>query len=143
MYNFFKKPSTWLDFEIFFLDPQLHQIFKPIRKFFCTFLHIQQFNLKTPYKQIKVSKNQRPTICFIISFHDFISSFHSQPAGRGSRAMVVTGLEPSGFSNTRLRHRTCKTRHFQRLWHRTCKTRHFQRLWHRTCKTRHFQWFWH
>ena len=28
------------DFEIYFLDPQLHQTFKPIRKFSCTFLPI-------------------------------------------------------------------------------------------------------
>ena len=31
---------TYGDFEKKILDPQLHQIFKPIRKFFCTFLLI-------------------------------------------------------------------------------------------------------
>ena len=31
---------TYGDFEKKILDPQLHQIFKPIRKFFCTFLPI-------------------------------------------------------------------------------------------------------
>ena len=31
---------TYGDFEKKNLDPQLHQIFKPIRKFFCTFLLI-------------------------------------------------------------------------------------------------------
>ena len=30
----------YVDFEKKILDPQLHQIFKPIRKFFCTFLPI-------------------------------------------------------------------------------------------------------
>ena len=33
------RPTTG-DFEKKILDPQLHQIFKPIRKFFCTFLLI-------------------------------------------------------------------------------------------------------
>ena len=35
-----EKRPTIGDFEIYFLDPQLHQIFNPIRKFFCSFLPI-------------------------------------------------------------------------------------------------------
>ena len=33
-----KNRPTYRDFDFFFPDPQLQQIFKPIRKFFCTFL---------------------------------------------------------------------------------------------------------
>ena len=33
-----KNRPTYEDFEKKIPDPQLHQIFKPIRKFFCTFL---------------------------------------------------------------------------------------------------------
>ena len=39
------RPTTE-DFEKKNLDPQLHQIIKPIRKFFCTFLIILQFKLR-------------------------------------------------------------------------------------------------
>jgi len=35
-----KNRPTYGDFEKKIPDPQLHQIFKPIRKFFCTFLLI-------------------------------------------------------------------------------------------------------
>ena len=50
---------TYGDFEKKNLDPQLHQIFKPIRKFFCTFLPIYQFKLRTPLKHIKVLKKYK------------------------------------------------------------------------------------
>ena len=68
---------------------------------------------KNNHRRPSPGKNQRPKICSFI-----ISSFIiSQPASRGSTAMVVTRLEPSGFPrsgfpHTRLGHRTCKTRHF-------------------------------
>merc|ERR1712219_79422 len=48
------------------LDPQLHQIFKPIRKFFCTFLLPSCFKLRHHLNHIKFHKNTRPKICFII-----------------------------------------------------------------------------
>ena len=35
--RFSKNRTEYADFEKKILDPQLHQTFKPIRKFFCTF----------------------------------------------------------------------------------------------------------
>ena len=62
---------------------------------------------KNHHRRPSPGKNQRPKMS-----SSFISSFHSQPAGRGSTAMAVTRLEPSALPHTRLGHRTCKTRHF-------------------------------
>ena len=50
---------TYEDFEKKNLDPQLHQIFKPTRKFICTFLLIYQFKLRHPLNHIKVSKKYK------------------------------------------------------------------------------------
>ena len=63
---------TYCDFEIYNLHPDLHQIFKPIRKLLCTFLLIYSFKLRTPLKHMKVSKklkDQNP-ITFTFSLHD-------------------------------------------------------------------------
>ena len=54
--------------------PQLHQIFKPIRKFFCTFLPIYQFKLRTPLKHIKVPKKYKTKKC--ITFTPSLTSLH-------------------------------------------------------------------
>ena len=50
-------------------EPQLHQMFKPIRKFFCTFLPIWQFKLKKPLYHIKVSSSMVKYECidFLLS----------------------------------------------------------------------------
>ena len=50
------KTPTYEDFEKKILDPQLHQNFKPIRKFFCNFLPPFCFNLRSYLKHIKVSR---------------------------------------------------------------------------------------
>ena len=66
---------TYGDFEKKILDPQLHQIFKPIRKFFCTFLPIYQFKLRTPLKHIKVPKKYKTKKC--ITFTHSLTHFTS------------------------------------------------------------------
>ena len=69
---------TYGDFEKKILDPQLHQIFKPIRKFFCTFLPIYQFKLRTPLKHIKVPKKYKTKKCItFFSLTHFTHSLHS------------------------------------------------------------------
>ena len=52
-------------------DSQLHQIFKLIGNFFCTFLPIMQFKFKTPLKQKKYKQIQDP-----IFFYSFIFNFN-------------------------------------------------------------------
>ena len=65
--QFSKNRPTCCDFEIFFPDPQLHQIFKPIRHLLCTFSSCSVLSIYMIYNIYKFQGNQRPKICSFIS----------------------------------------------------------------------------
>merc|ERR1711951_302212 len=88
--RFSKNRPTCSNFEFFFLDPQLHQTFKPIRQLLCTFSYYSVLSINMIYNIYKFHKNQRPKMSSFISF------IHNQ-LGRRSAAKIKRGSYLPGW----------------------------------------------
>ena len=85
------------------LDPQLHQIFKPIRKFFCNFLPPSCFNLRSYLKHIIVSRNLKTKkVITHFHFHFFFSKFMTKKLLTFFSYFFFTSLLTSQLIPTRL-----------------------------------------